>query len=164
MTTTISSAALHVVGRYNEAGKRLVAAYRAGGHRLLGGTAARYVRVQTVTDFLAKRLDADTGRVIAVLDRVAAASTSGIETVASRAAQIQSPVATTVIKTVSAINLPIAALTAQLADQVADGAKQIEARVAGTVVEQTVRTIKTKSATARKALAKRTRRSGAKSA
>lgn len=161
MTTSISSVALHVVGRYNEAGKTLVAAYRAGGHRLLGGTAARYQRVQKVTDFLATRLDTDTDRVIAVLDRVAAASTSGIETVATRAAQIESPVATTVIKTVTAFNLPIAAFTAQIADQVASGAKQIEARVAGA---EPVRTIKTKAATVRKAQAKPARRSARKSA
>jgi len=159
MTTTISSAAIHVVGRYNEAGKTLVGAYRAGGHRLLSGTAARYVRVQSVTDFLATRLDADTGRVIEVMDRVAAASTSGIETVAARAAQIESPLAATVIKTVTAINLPIATLTAQIADQVAAGAKQIEARVAGAEVQAPVRAVK-KAATARKA--KTARRSAAK--
>jgi hypothetical protein len=163
MTASISSVALHVVGRYNEAGKTIVAAYRAGGHRLLG-TAARYERAQKVTDFLATRLDTDTSRVIAVLDRVAAASTSSIETVASRTAQIESPLAASVIKTVTAINLPIATLTARIADQVADGAKQFEARVAGSEVQQVVRTIKTKAATVRKATVKRARRSAAKSA
>ena len=158
MTQTISSVALHVVGRYNEAGKTLVAAYRAGGHRLLGGTAARYARVRNVANFLGQRLDADTSRVIAVLDRVAAASTSGIETVASRAARLESPVATSVIRTISAINLPIAAFTAQIADQVADGAKRIEARVGVSETQQAVRTIKTKAASARKAIAKRARK------
>ena len=158
MNTTISSVALHVVGRYNEAGKTLVSAYRAGGHRLLGGTAGRYVQVQNVTDFLARRLDADTGRVIDILDRVAAASTSSIETVASRAAQVESPLAVSVIKTWSALNMPIAAFTAQVADQVADGAKQVEARVAGAEPQQQVRTVKAKRATVRKAPAKRARR------
>ena len=158
MNTTISSVALHVVGRYNEAGKTLVAAYRAGGHRLLDGTAARYAQMQNVTAFLAKSLDANTDRVINVMDRVAAASTSSIETVASRAAQIESPVAASVMKTFSALNMPIAAFTAQVADQVANGAKQVEARVAAVEPQQPVRTIKAKRAPARKATAKRARR------
>ena len=134
--TTLSSVAVHVVGRYNEAGKTLVAAYRAGGHRVLGSTAARYAQAQKVTEFLATRLDADTGRVIDVLDRVAAVTTNGIES--------------------------ISALTVKIADQVADGAKKIEARVAAPASQEPVRIVKAKakSANARKTA----RRSGAKSA
>jgi hypothetical protein len=48
-TQNISTAAIHVVGQYNDAGKTLVSAYRAGAHRLLGGAASRY------SDFLGKR-------------------------------------------------------------------------------------------------------------
>ena len=51
MTTqaSFSSAAIHVVGQYNDAGKTLVGAYRAGVHRLLGGASSRY------TEFLGSR-------------------------------------------------------------------------------------------------------------
>ena len=40
-TQTISSAALHLVGQYTDAGKTLAGPYRAGAHRLLNGAASR---------------------------------------------------------------------------------------------------------------------------
>ncbi len=147
-TQTFSSVAVHVVGQYNEAGKTLVSAYRTGAHRLLGGAAsrlsARFASAQKVTGFLANRLDIDTSRVVALMDRVAAASTNGIESVADRAAQIESPVATSMLKTLNAINLPIANVSAQIADKIVEGAKQIEVRVSGVDLPKAVRTVKAK--------------------
>ena len=144
-TQNLSSVALHVVGQYNEAGKTLVSAYRTGAHRVLGGVASRFAPVQKATDFLASRLDIDTSRVVNVMDRVAAASTNGIEAVADRAARIESPIATSMMNTFTAINLPIANVSAQIADKIAEGAKSIETRVAGTTEAKVVRTVKAKT-------------------
>jgi hypothetical protein len=147
-TQTLSSVALHVVGQYNEAGKTLVGAYRAGSRRLLNDVAVRFAPAQTMTDFLAARLEADTDRVIAIMDRIAAANATGIETVANRLAQIESPMATSLIETITKLNLPMANVSAQIADGVAAGARQIEARVQGEAMPAPV---KAKARPARKA-------------
>ncbi len=153
-TQNLSSVAVHVVGQYNEAGKTLVSAYRTGAHRMLGGVASRFGRVQKATDFLANRLDIDTSRVVNVMDRVAAASTNGIEAVAGRAAQIESPIATSMMNTFTAINLPMANVSAQIADKIAEGAKSIETRVGGMTEARVVRTVKAKAKTVRRAVRK----------
>jgi hypothetical protein len=171
--TTLASAAIHVVGQYNDAGKTLVGAYRTGVHRLLGGAASRYSNFlgsrqiplvseqikanligaqEKVNGFLANRLDIDTSRIVSVMDRVAAGTTSGIETVAGRVARVESPVATSVLNTLNAINQPIATVSVQIADRIAAGAKQIETRVAGVDgdIAKPVRTVKAKVAAAKK--------------
>lgn len=150
----LSTVAIHVVGQYNEAGKTLVSAYRTGAHRVLGSVASRFTRVQKATDFLANRLDLDTSRVVNAMDRVAAVGTNGIEAVAGRAAQIESPVATSVMNTVTALNMPVYTLSAQLADKIVEGAKAIELRVAGTEADKVVRTVKAKAKTVRRAVRK----------
>src|SRR3546814_4803964 len=48
-TQNISTAAIHVVGQYNEAGKTLVSAYRAGAHRLLSRSEERRVGKECVS-------------------------------------------------------------------------------------------------------------------
>ncbi|MDH6170391.1 hypothetical protein M2282_005561 [Variovorax boronicumulans] len=171
--TTLASAAIHVVGQYNDAGKTLVGAYRTGVHRLLGGAASRYSNFlgsrqiplvseqikanligaqEKVNGFLANRLDIDTSRIVSVMDRVAAGTTSGIETVAGRVARVESPVVTSVLNTLNAVNQPIATVSVQIADRIAAGAKQIETRVAGVDAEiaKPVRTVKPKAAVAKK--------------
>ncbi|KQX89269.1 hypothetical protein [Variovorax sp. Root473] len=170
--TNIASAAIHVVGQYNDAGKTLVGAYRTGVQRLLGGAASRYSEFlgnrqiplvseqikanligaqEKVHGFLANRLDIDTSRIVNVMDRVAAGTTSGIETVANRVAQIESPAATTVFNALSAVNQPFATVSVQIADRIVAGTKQIEARVSGAEeAAASVRTVKAKVAAAKK--------------
>lgn len=169
--TSIASAALHVVGQYNDAGKTLVGAYRTGVQRLLDGAASRYSEFlgrrelplvsekvkanligaqEKINGFLANRLDIDTGRIVSVMDRVAAGTASGIESVASRVAQVESPAAASVISALSAVNQPLATVSVQIADRIAAGAKKIEVRVAGTGQAAPVRTVKAKAAAVRK--------------
>jgi len=173
MTTqaSFSSAAIHVIGQYNDAGKTLVGAYRAGVHRLLGGAASRSTEFlgsrqiplvseqvkanllgaqEKINGFLANRLDIDTGRIVSVMDRVAAGTTSGIEAVAGRVAGVESPIVTSVVKTLNALNQPMANVSVQIADRVAAGARQIEVRVSGTEESKPVRTVKAKAAAAKK--------------
>ncbi|MBO9649768.1 MAG: hypothetical protein J7605_14770 [Variovorax sp.] len=152
-TQNLSSAALHVVGQYNEAGKTLVNVYRTGAHRLLGSAASRYGSLfgerelpmvseelksrllgahEKVNGFLTKRVDIDTGRVIALMDRFAETATRGIESVAKAAARVEAPVTTSVINVFTRVHQPIATASVKIADTVASGAKKIESRVAGT--------------------------------
>jgi hypothetical protein len=166
-TQTISTAAVHVVGQYNEAGKTLVGAYRAGVHRLLNGAASRYTDFlgqrqlpllndgikarligtqEKINGFLANRLDIDTSRVVSVMDRVAAGTTSGIESVAKVAARVESPMGSSVLNTLGSLHMPIANVSVQIADKIAAGAKQIESRVAGdTTAAKVVKTVKAKA-------------------
>ena len=166
-TQNISTAALHVVGQYNEAGKTLIGAYRTGVQRLLDGAAARTGAFlgerqlppvgeklkagllgaqQKVNGFLAHRLDVDTGRVVAVMDRVAAGTSSGIASVANAAGRIESPLGTSVLQALGSLHQPFAAVSVQIADRIAAGARQIESRVAGTTAEAApVKTVRAKA-------------------
>ncbi len=151
-TQDISTAAVHIVGQYNDAAKTLVSAYRTGMHRLLNGAGTRYAgflegrSLPLVTEgikarlidtqekasgFLAKRLDIDTSRVVNLMDRVASTTTSGIESVAKLAERVESPLGTTVLNKISDIQAPVAKISVKIADKVAAGAKKIEIRVAG---------------------------------
>ena len=123
-TQNISSAAIHVLDQYKDAGKTLVNAYRAGAHRLLGAN-------NKVTGFLAKRIDIDTGRMVALMDRFAETATSGIESIAKAAARVEAPLTTSVINAFTRVHQPIASASVKIADTVAAGAKKIESRVAG---------------------------------
>jgi hypothetical protein len=151
-TQNISSAAIHVIGQYNDAGKTLVNAYRAGAHRLLGAH-------NKVTGFLTKRIDIDTGRMVALMDRFAETATSGIESVAKAAARVEAPLTTSVINAFARVHQPIASVSVKIADTVAAGAKKIESRVAGTAESdsQGAHAAKAKPATRR-----RTPRSGSR--
>lgn len=171
-TQNLSTVAIHVVGQYNDAGKTLVSAYRTGAHRLLGGAASRYSQFlaarqlplvsedvkakllgaqEKINGFLANRLDIDTSRVVNVMDRVATGATSGIESIANVAARVESSMGASVLGTINRLNMPIANVSAKIADKVAEGAKQIETRVAGIEVAEpkVVKTVKAKTATRR---------------
>lgn len=164
-TQNISTAAIHVVGQYNDAGKTLVSAYRAGAHRLLGGAASRYSAFldarelpmvsddvkarllsaqEKVTGFLASRLDIDTSRVVSLMDRVATGATSGIESIANIAARVEAPLGASVVNAFNRVHQPIADVSVKIADTIAAGAKKIESRVAGeaAVAEEAVKAAK----------------------
>ena len=151
-TQNISSAALYVISQYNDAGKSLVGAYRSGAHRLLAGAASRYsdfaIRRESplvgdnvkanlqgtqerLTGFLAKRLDVDTGRAIALMDRVAEGAAGSVESVAKAVARVEAPLGTSIINALSRWHQPMANMSVKLADTVAAGAKKLEGRAAG---------------------------------
>jgi hypothetical protein len=177
-TPNIATAAIHVVGQYNEAGKTLVGAWRTGAHRLLNGAASRSSQFlgarqlplvsedikskllgaqEKINGFIANRLDIDTGRMVAVMDRVAAGTTSGIESVAKVAARVESPLGHSVLGTLGSLHRPIATVSVQIADRIAAGAKQIEVRVAGDAAPE-AKTVKARPATRRNTRTVRTTR------
>ncbi|MBO9648097.1 MAG: hypothetical protein J7605_06260 [Variovorax sp.] len=168
-TQNISSAAIHVVGQYNDAGKTLLNAYRTGAHRLLGGVASHYnsffegrelplidedakARLlgayEKVTGFLTNRVDIDTGRALALMDRAAETATSGIESLAQASARVEESLGSSIAEVVQHVHEPIASLSVKIADAVAASAKIVESRVAGTAAaSQEVETVKAKPAT-----------------
>lgn len=127
-TQELSCIATHVVGQYQLAGKALVSAYRSSASRALGGAAARFSGAQPVTDFLATRLHADTEQWVSMIERLADAGTSGIEALAARAAQDATPGAATVREMLTALHLPAAKVSAQIADKLLEGAQALQAR------------------------------------
>jgi len=66
---------------------------------------------------------------VSLLDRVASDSSKGIEALAERAAQVELPGISTLLDAITASQLPLAQVSAKIADTLADGAKKIEARV-----------------------------------
>ena len=151
-TQNIASAVLHVIGQYNDAGKTLVSAYRSGAHRLLGGAASRYGDVigqrelpfvgqdvkakllgthEKLSGFLAARLDTDTSRAIALMDRIAESASNGIESIAKAAARVEAPLGTSIISAFSRLQQPVADTSVKLADRIAAGARKVEGRAAG---------------------------------
>jgi len=156
---TLTSVALHVVGQYNAANKHLVQAYRAGALRAIGSVGNAASRVDgflaerklptvngelkagiakahgTVTGFLTSRIESDTDRIVGLLDTVAQRTASGIESVAEVAHRAEAAFNVKASDSLRALNMPIAQIASQIADKVAEGAKQIEVRVAGDAVE-----------------------------
>lgn len=151
-TQNLSSAALHVIGQYNDAGKTLVIAYRSGVHRLLGGAASRCsdfigerelpfvgqdvkARLQgtqeKVSGLLATRLDTDTRRAIVLMDRLAESASNGVESIAKAAARAEAPLGASIVSVISRLQQPGADLSVKLADKIAAGAKKVERRFAG---------------------------------
>ena len=65
------------------------------------------------------------------------------------------------VKTLNALNQPIANVSVQIADKIVAGAKQIEVRVSGTEEAKTVRTVKAKAAVAKKPVRRTTARKAA---
>ncbi len=131
-TQELSSIRVHTIGQYQAAGTALVHAYRHAAHRLIDNRLTRQVGAQKLSQFLTERLNADTERAVALLDRVASGSSKGIEALAGRVAQIELPGVSTLLDAITASQLPLAKVSAKIADTLADGAKKIEARVAET--------------------------------
>ena len=79
-------------------------------------------------DMVQQRLQAGTQSAITVMDRVAVAATSGIDAATQRVVMIDSPAVRQFVDGVVALQLPVAQLSAQLADKVAAGAQRLEER------------------------------------
>ncbi len=176
MTATITSAALHIVGQCNEANKHLVQAWRAGARRAIGSVGTAATRVNglmgerklplvnqefkagiahahgTMTELLVKRVERDADRIVGLLDAVAHRTTTGIEAAARAAARAESALKIKASEPLRALNLPMAQIATQIADKVAEGAKALEARIAGDTNDEAVTTVTAKPArSARKA-------------
>jgi len=163
----ISTTAIHVVSQYNEAGKTLVRAWRAGARRLLAGAASRYngfvgerelplvnedlkTRMlgaqEKLGSFLADRLEIHSKRMVAVLDSIQADATSCIQSISGIVPRMEAPLGNSLLEVLDRINQPIAKVSAKIADTLAEGARKIETRALGTTVDpEGPKTVKAKA-------------------
>jgi len=160
-TQDISLAAAHVVGQTNEAAKTLVSTCRDGMQHLLDGARTRgsgFVRDarlplasdamkarlidshEQVNGFVSRRLDADTARLLQLMDRVAGGTARGIDRVARMTREVDSPLGRRLLDTLAQVQMPLATLSVRLADQVAEGARRIEGRVLAAAAGPATRT------------------------
>ena len=144
----LAAANTRMVESYNAAAKTLATAYCKGVQGALARAAtrrsalragkpsmlseqAREQWLQTSAkwnDMVQQRLEAGTNSAITVMDRVAVAATSGIDAATQRVVMIDSPAVRQFVDGVVALQLPVAQLSAQLADKVAAGAQRLEER------------------------------------
>ena len=144
----LAAANTRMVESYNAAAKTLATAYCKGVQGALARAAARrsalradkpsmlseQARKQWLqtsvkwNDMVQQRLQAGTQSAITVMDRVAVAATSGIDAATQRVVMIDSPAVRQFVDGVVALQLPVAQLSAQLADKVAAGAQRLEER------------------------------------
>ena len=144
----LAAANTRVVESYNAAAKTFAAAYCKGVQGALARIAARQnafrahqpsvlsdaARDQWLqtgakwSDMVLQRLEAGTNTAVTVFDRVAVAATSGIDAATQRAVMIDSPAVRQFVNGVVSLQLPVAELSAKLADKVAAGAQRVEER------------------------------------
>ena len=144
----LAAANTRMVESYNTAAKTFATAYCKGVQGALARAAARrsalragkpsmlseQAREQWLqtsakwNDMVQQRLEAGTNSAITVMDRVAVAATSGIDAATQRVVMIDSPAVRQFVNGVVALQLPVAQLSAQLADKVAAGAQRLEER------------------------------------
>ena len=144
----LAAANTRMVESYNAAAKTFATAYCKGVQGALARAAAsrsalragkpsmlseqaREQWLQTSAkwnDMVQQRLEAGTNSAITVMDRVAVAATSGIDAATQRVVMIDSPAVRQFVDGVVALQLPVAQLSAQLADKVAAGAQRLEER------------------------------------
>lgn len=143
-SVTLRDLATDLVGQYNNTGKHLLNAWRAGARRLVQAPAApvqlplvsEQVRSrlagtrEKVAGFLSERVAADTALAERLMDRVAERSTSGIDAVAKAAARVSSEPGASALRVLHDLHLPLAQLSLKLAGTFAEGASKLEARVA----------------------------------
>lgn len=151
-TQTLTSVAINVVGQYNQAGKQLVRAYRVGAERAVGAVNERFAAVvnarqlplvndnvkaslivaqQQITGVVANGLNAGANGADSTVDQLARGVKGGIERVSETGTKIESVFNTSVFDTVGVFALPVAYVSLEIGNLVAQGAKRLTERVAG---------------------------------
>jgi len=177
-TQTLTSIATTVVDQYNQAGKQLVRAYRRGSERAVGAVSERFAAtvnagtLPLVTDGVKAGLIGAQQRVAGAvsfgveigangadltIDQVARRVTSGIERVSGATSRVDGLLGTPALERVGSLALPVANVSLEIANAVAEGSKRLSDRVAGSVA------VPAKKA-ARKAVKKVARKPAAKRA
>lgn len=168
-TPTLSAVARNVVDQYSLAGKQLVRAYRAGTERAVGAVNERFASAvnarslplvtdsvktsligaqQQVAGFVAFGLGLGANGADATIDQLARRVSSGIERVAGAGTRVETALGTSALDRIGAFAMPVAHMSLEIANVVAEGSKRLSERVAG--VEQSPA-----KAPARKAAAKK---------
>ncbi|MEJ8858011.1 hypothetical protein WKW79_25805 [Variovorax robiniae] len=153
---SLATVATHVVDQYSAAGKTLNNAYRATVERVLGDAKGRFVKAlearslplindqvkselvnaqDVLAGFMLKGVQTAYDRADQAIETIATRTNSGIQSIDSTVARVESAFNIANLDAVRALVAPGATLASQIADKVAEGAKALEARI-GAVVEQ----------------------------
>jgi hypothetical protein len=149
---TFSTVAINVVGQYNQAGKQLVNAYRAGSDRVVRNVNERFAAMldarslplvtetvksslidaqQVLSGFVTSSVAMGSDRAESGIDNVARGVKTGIEGLAGAGARIETALNVQALDTVSTLALPLAQVSLEIAHRVAKGSKRVSERVAG---------------------------------
>ncbi|MEJ8847526.1 hypothetical protein [Variovorax rhizosphaerae] len=153
---SLATVATHIVDQYSAAGKTLNQAYRATVERVLDSAKSRFVTAlearslplvndqikselvnaqDVLAGFMLKGVQTAYDRADQAIDTIATRANSGIQSIDSTVARVESAFQIANLDAVRALYAPVATLASQVADKVAEGAKSLEARI-GTVVEE----------------------------
>lgn len=151
-TQTLTTVAMNVVGQYNEAGKHLVRAYRAGTERAVDAVNERFASVvearslPLVSDEVKASLIEAQRQVAGVfafglglgangaditIDQLTRRVNNGIERVSNAGTRVETVFGTSALDKVGVFALPAAYVSLELANVVALGSKRVAERVAG---------------------------------
>jgi hypothetical protein len=149
---TFTSVALDVVGQYNQAGKQLVRAYRAGSERVVRNVNERFAAAldarplplvspevkssligaqQMLAGLVSTGIAAGTGRADAGIDGVARSVKNGIEGLAGARERIGNAFDVSALDSVGTLALPLAQVSLEIAHRVARGSRNLSERIAG---------------------------------
>jgi hypothetical protein len=175
-TQNLSSVAYNVVGQYNEAGKNLVRAYRAGTDRAVGAVDKTFVTVvtarplplvtdtvktnligaeQKITGLVSRGAKLGADRADVALDQIARGVNFGIERLSSASAKVENALVASAVQAVNDLTMPAAQVSLQFANLLAQGSKRVADKVAG---EEIVVAVVAKKKAVKKAAAKRATR------
>lgn len=151
-TQTLASIAMNVVGQYNEAGKQLVRAYRAGTERAVEAVSERFATTvnarslplvndtvkgslidaqQQVAGLVSFGLGLGANGADTVIEQVSRRVNSGIERLSDITTGVEAAFETQALEKVGVFVLPAAYASLELASVVAQGTKRLSDRVAG---------------------------------
>lgn len=149
---SMTAVAKHVVGQYNEAGRQLVRAYRAGTERAVGAVNQRFASAlqarslplvtETVKGSLIDAQQQVAGAVSfglglgangadIAIEQVARRVNNGIDRLSHTTERVQTAFGISSLDKVGMLALPVAYVSLELAAAVANGSKRLSDRVAG---------------------------------
>ena len=154
--SNLNAVAIDVVEQYNQAGKSLVQAYRAGSQRVLRTFNDGYATVVTerlpmVDGEIKSRWNDAQGQFASavtngveqvaaqteqLIDRFAEGATNGIQQLSSAQPPFGAAVNAQAVEAVNSLNLQAAQLSLQVATQVAEGAKRLADQIGATDVAE----------------------------
>jgi hypothetical protein len=177
-TQNIGTLAIGVVDQYHAAGKSLVQAYRAGTARALGAFTRRFAAAlnarelplvsapvkasvidaqQQVAQFVAYGFGLPAAGADITIDQLTRRVSSGIERATQAGAKVESLVGASTLDKVGVFALPVARLSLEVANAVAEGSKRLSQRLAAEPVVVETPAEKPARKTPRKPSARRAR-------
>jgi hypothetical protein len=175
-TTSLSTVANDVVGRYAQVGKIIVGTYRTGAQRLHGAANTRYAEflhklsLPLVNDdvkasliglqrqfagTLADGIENGSQRAEKAMEFIADGVNGGIRRASRVSERVQSAFDTRSLSTLASVAVPVAQVSLEIAQRAVEGTTKLSRRVLGSAAENGVATKATAKRSAKKPVARR---------